>query len=90
MEVAMNKLMVVAVCAFALDASAMESQSRPMGFEQCLELIRNTATQLGVAPKNVVETSTVRIVRFVTSDGSVLVTCSRADQKVTITRSERR
>jgi hypothetical protein len=61
-----------------------------MPFEACLQLIRNSASDLGVAPVNIVETSDVRIVRFPAADGSVLITCSRPDQKAVITRSSRR
>lgn len=67
---------------------AQESTSTTMSFENCLELIRATAQQLGVAPINIVETSDVRIVRFITIDGSVLVTCSRLDRKIIVTKSQ--
>ena len=63
-----------------------QSESRTMEFDQCLPLIRQTVTQLGVAPINIVETQDIRIVRFPTSDGGVLVSCSRLDRKVVITR----
>mgnify|MGYP006440601379 CR=1 len=59
-----------------------------MSFENCLELVRATAQQLDVAPINIVETSDVRIVRFITIDGSVLVTCSRLDRKIIVTKSQ--
>jgi len=47
-------------------------------------------SQYGVAPINVVETSDVRIVRFLTSDGSVLISCSRPDRKMVVTISLKR
>lgn len=65
-------------------AHAQRTESRTMRFDLCLELIRNTATRLGVAPVNIVETSILRMVRFPTIDGSVLVTCSAPDEKVLI------
>lgn len=65
----------------------VHSVSRSMSFEACLATIRSTATDLGAAPENVVESSIARIVRFRTSDGSVLVTCSKPDNKLIITRS---
>jgi len=68
-------------------ASAQQSTSKSMSFEDCLKVIRNTATDLGVAPINIVETSEARIVRFPTSDGSVLVTCSKPDRKMVMTIS---
>jgi hypothetical protein len=58
-----------------------------MSFETCLATISSVATELGVAPTNIVETSIMRIVRFNTVDGSVLVTCSAPDHKMVLTRS---
>ena len=58
-----------------------------MPFDQCLATIRNVASQLGVAPINIVETNDLRIVRFPTSDGSVLVSCSKPDSKMVMTKS---
>lgn len=73
---------------FAASAFAAESTSRSMPFDQCLLVIQRTATELGVAPVNIVETSAMRMVRFPTADGSVLVTCSRPDQKMVMTVSK--
>ena len=73
----------------AVDAKAT-STSKRMSFENCLAVIRNVSQSLGVAPVNIVETSAVRMVRFRTEDGSVLVTCSRPDQKMVITKSDKR
>lgn len=70
-------------------AVAQESTSQSMSFEQCLQVIQRTATQLGVAPVNVVETTDLRIVRFPTTDGSVLVSCSRPDRKMVMTVSKK-
>lgn len=74
-----------------LTVSAVESTTRDMSFDQCIDLIQRTATQLSSAPLNVVETTEVRIVRFLTDDGSggsVLVTCSRPDHKMVMTISK--
>lgn len=68
-------------------ASGLTSTSRAMSFDRCIDSIQGVATELGMAPTNIAETSTVRIVRFNTVDGSVLVTCSRPDRKMVITRS---
>lgn len=68
-------------------SSRPESNSIDMSYNDCLSLIRRTATDLGVAPINIVETDIMRMVRFVASDGTVLVTCSRPDGKAIITKS---
>jgi hypothetical protein len=68
-------------------ASQPQSTSDSMSFEQCLQVIRQTASELGVAPINIVETNILRMVRFCTTDGSVLITCSDPDQKMVLTAS---
>ncbi len=64
------------------------STTKTMSFENCLQVIRSTAADLGVAPINIVETNDLRMVRFPTVDGSVLVTCSRPDRKMVLTISD--
>ena len=76
---------VVALSALAPARAATETQTQYIGFDQCLRVIRDIAARLGMAPINIVETNVLRMVRFVTSDGSVLVTCSRPDRKMVIT-----
>lgn len=74
---------------FASQGFAQESTSKSMSFEECLQTIQRTASQLGVAPINIVETTEMRMVRFPTRDGSVLVTCSRPDRKMVMTVSKK-
>lgn len=69
--------------------TAATSTSRNMSFDACLATIDVAARQFGT-PINVVDSSDVRIVRIPTSDGSVLITCSRPDQKMITTRSSQR
>ncbi len=71
-------------------AQRVRSESRPMEFEACLQFIRAIATELAVAPTNVVETNILRVVRFPTADGSILVSCSRTDNKLIVTASPHR
>ena len=82
--------LTIAIAAPAI-VSAAESTSESMAFESCLELIRRTSTQIGVSPTNIVETNDLRMVRWETNGGScqsVLVTCSRQDQKMVMTISQ--
>jgi hypothetical protein len=67
--------------------SSPQSTSTVMAFEDCIRTIQTTSGQLGVLPRSIVETTDTRMVRFTTSDGSVLVTCSRADRKMVTTVS---
>jgi hypothetical protein len=88
----MDKLLIglfsVAMIAASGAAFSAESTTKTMSFEACLEAIRSVASDLGVAPINIVETNDLRMVRFPTADGSVLVTCSRPDRKMVLTISE--
>jgi|JI6StandDraft_1071083.scaffolds.fasta_scaffold53391_3 hypothetical protein len=89
----MNKVLTLTTATIlATLPSSVSAQTavRKMQFADCLKLIRKTASDLGVAPVNIVETKTVRVVRFVTRDGSVLMTCSRPDQKMILKMSKRR
>lgn len=69
------------------ESVGMHSESRRMSFVNCLRMIRKVAGDLGIAPINIVETSGLRIVRFPVTDGSVLVTCSAADNKLVVTKT---
>lgn len=79
----------VAAVLMASTSLAQQSTSKSMSFDDCLRVIQRTATQLGVAPFNIVETRDMRMVRFPTSGGSVVVTCSRPDRKMVMTVSNR-
>lgn len=67
-------------------ASGMETCTGNVAFADCLGMIQRSADEFGVAPINIVETRSLRIVRFPASDGSVLMTCS-LDGQMNITRS---
>lgn len=58
--------------------------SKSVSFENCLEALRGTSTKLAVAPINIVETTDMRMVKFPTKDGPVIVTCDRARQKMSM------
>lgn len=84
----MRALIALSLLIFTIPAAeALETQTQSMSFEACLGVIRNIASQFATAPINIAETNDMRIVRFVTDDGSVLVTCSRPDHKMIVTKS---
>ncbi len=70
-----------------VSSDGLPTMTKSMDFQTCLRTIQSMATEFGVAPVNIVETTEVRIVRFNTSDGSVLVTCSAADGKLVAVQS---
>lgn len=83
-------LFLVSIFACPAVAGTKVLRSESMRFDACLALIRETSSKLGVAPINIVETNILRMVRFKTNDGSgesLLVTCSKLDQKLIINLS---
>lgn len=80
-------LVLLAFAGLSANAAAEESVTKQMSFEDCLKTIRSVASDFGVTPMNIVETDILRIVRFNTADGSVLVSCSRPDNKMVLTKS---
>ena len=84
----MKQIYFLAIAMASIPAFAdVKTITKPATFEQCQQLIRKTATDLGVAPVNIVETTAVRVVKFPTEDGSVLVSCSKEDKKMILTIS---
>ncbi len=61
--------------------------SIPMDFDRGIRLIQQLGTVSAEAPENIAETTIVRTVRFGLEEGSLLVTCSRPDRKVSLTKS---
>jgi len=70
------------------DAAEVTDGTVAMSFDSCNGHIRTTAGKLGIAPVNIVETNSMRIVRFPATDGSVLVTCSAEDGTMAVIRSD--
>ena len=71
-------------------ALANESQSIDMSFEKCLVTKQSTIASLNVKPsdiKEIVNTSILTITKVCTVDGGVLISCSKPDNKMVITRS---
>ena len=64
-----------------------EITSQSMPFRQCLQVIERTASQLGVAPTNIVESDVLRVVQFCADGASVIVSCSRRHKKLVLTKS---
>ena len=84
-------LVAITVAATGPAAAQMspETDTRSMAFDQCLSVIQTSATDLGVAPVTMVETATVRMVRFLFADGSVQITCSAIGSTMAVTLSPR-
>lgn len=70
--------------------ASAESTSSSMSFEKCQAVQANTIAQLNVPPEDIVHivnTSELTMTRFYTADGSIIISCSKPDQKMVITKS---
>lgn len=82
----MRRILIAAICLLAQPSIAeVNSSSEAMEFDTCIKTIQAVSAQLGIAPDNIVETPSLRIVKFYTSDGSVMISCSKLDRKRVIT-----
>ncbi len=73
-----------------LAVAETESKSISMQFEDCNTYRANMLAQIGVPVKDVVSvvnTSELTIYKVYLSDGSILISCSRPDRKMVVTRS---
>ncbi len=87
---ALIALAMLAVLSMPSVAGTKVLATKKMNFDACIATIQEVATQLGTAPLNIVETAILRVVRFNTNDGSgksILVTCSKPDEKMVINES---
>lgn len=71
----------------SINTTALVSISHPVKFDQCLLVIKNSASDFDAEPVDLVKTTDMRMVEFTTEDGTVLVICNRIDQKMVITNS---
>jgi hypothetical protein len=80
----------VGTTAILASASGPKSESMPMSFSACLGMKAKVLADLNVRPgdiREIVNTSTLTMTRVCTADGSLLITCSEADQKMVLTTS---
>lgn len=68
------------------------SQSVRATFDECLATQSRVVAQLNVSPSDIVHivnTSQMTMTRICTVDGSVLISCSKPDEKMVITKSDK-
>jgi len=74
----------------SLSFGAASSQTIPLSFEECIARREVVISQMGVSPRDiipVVNTQIMTVTKVCTVDGSVLVTCSKPDRKMILTKS---
>lgn len=78
---------VVALTGSALAGTEVVDKTK-MSFSQCKRHINVVSRQLGIEPIIIVNTGILYLAKYFTSDGEVLITCSKPDgtQLVTITK----
>lgn len=80
-------------CAIALSSPALgaaNSESMTLAFEECIARREAVITQLGISASNIipiVNTSVMTMTKLCTADGSLIVTCSKPDNKMVLTQS---
>ena len=68
-------------------ADAAQSRTVTMDFKECLAIIDETAQEVDEQPVKLVSTGDLVTVRINAADGFVTVSCSRPDNRMTLTRS---
>lgn len=67
----------------------VESHSQQMDFSSCISLQKQTADFLGgQTVLHLVNTSDLSVVKYCTTNGAVLITCSKPDEKMVTTKSD--
>jgi hypothetical protein len=62
-----------------------ENRTSKVAFSDCIATIGKLSQELGVAPINIVETSNLRLVKYPTRDGSVMIQCVGTEGTMTVT-----
>jgi hypothetical protein len=68
-------------------AQSADTRIASMPYGECLSIINEAAQEMDEEPVKLVSTSDVTTVRLNASDGFVTVSCSRSDNKMTLTKS---
>ena len=72
------------------ESSDVESKTSSMDFATCQNFVLSSEAEMlsiGLATKTIVQSDVLIIKRFCTADGSVLMTCSKPDNKLVVTKS---
>ncbi|MCY1305026.1 hypothetical protein D9M69_641220 [compost metagenome] len=87
----LKRIAALSLLAFASAAfGEASSTSTYATFEQCEAVKSKVITDLNVSPSKIIpiiNTSLMTVTRICTADGSVLISCSREDEKMIVTRS---
>jgi hypothetical protein len=62
------------------------SRTEVMAFSDCISLVDEISSEMGVKPVSLLRTADVWLSRLDASDGAVTITCSRPERRVTLKR----
>ena len=74
---------------FGTRAETQESRVATMPFADCLAIIAEASQEVDAEPVRLASTDDLITVRIDASDGHVTVSCSRPDNKMTLTKNPR-
>ncbi|PHN32148.1 hypothetical protein AO240_09065 [Pseudomonas sp. ICMP 460] len=83
---------VGSVCFATVVYADAQSKSISMSFDECQSYQASTIAKLNVPASDIepiVNSSVLTITRVYTADGSVLISCSKPDQKMVVTMSSK-
>lgn len=63
-----------------------ESRTEVMAFADCVSLVEEISSEMGVKPVSILRTGDVWLTRLDADDGAVTINCSRPDRRVTLKR----
>src|SRR4051812_47623501 len=80
----------VALCgdmgAVSVGGAPTESRTEVMAFGDCISMVEEISSEMGVKPISILRTGDVWLTRIEAFDGAVTITCSRPDRRVTLKR----
>jgi hypothetical protein len=72
---------------FGAHAETADTRTADMPYADCLSIIAEASEEVDEEPVHLVNTSDLTTVRINASDGFVTVSCSRSDNRMTLTKS---
>ncbi len=78
---------VALLAASGAQADAAATRTATMPFKECLAIIAEASEESGEEAVQLVKTSDLHTVRIDAADGFVTVSCSRLDNKMTLTKT---
>jgi hypothetical protein len=70
----------------SVDGTPRESRTEVMAFADCVSMVEEISSEMGVRPISILRTGDVWLTRIEAFDGAVTVTCNRPDRLVTLKR----